>query len=139
MHIPHRYSLEIDDPALFGRFTKWMVTVADHAMIDYLRRLDKLKNETHIEDAPQKELAYDPLQDILQDGGFGFEDESLSASFSRLSQMRRKILIMAFVEQLSSQEIAERLDVPIKYVYNQKHEALRKLRDQLMEGGRRDG
>jgi len=73
--------------------------------------------------------------EALFETGFDFEEERLSRAFSELPVLRQRILEMAFVKRLSAQEIAQRLNCSVKYIYNQKHAALKKLRDILLKGG----
>ena len=54
-----------------------------------------------------------------------------------LPLLRRQVLSMLFVEQLTAIEIAERLNCPVNYVYKEKHRALQKIRV-TMEGDGHD-
>ena len=139
MYRTPQFTFEDDDPALLGRFTAWMVDVVGHARIDFLRRQDRWKNETAIDMVSQSAGAYmDPLPSHTPKDEFDFVEDKLSVAFSRLTLMRRRVLTLIFVERLSAQEVAGRLNCSVKFVYNQKHEALKRLRDQLMEGRGRD-
>ena len=57
-----------------------------------------------------------------------FEEEKLSEAFRTLPLMKRRILTMLFVEQLSPREIASHLNCSVQYVYNQRSLALKSLR-----------
>lgn len=59
---------------------------------------------------------------------FDFEEEKLSEAFRTLPLMKRRILTMLFVEQLSPREIASHLNCSVQYVYNQRSLALKSLR-----------
>jgi RNA polymerase sigma factor (sigma-70 family) len=134
MKTPPRFVIEDDDIDLLRQFTVWIERVVHYARLEYMRRLDYAANEVPLDDVPEGTFVYeDPLP--LSKGQFEFEDAGLSRAFSGLDQLRRRILIFIFVEGLSAQETADRLGCPVNYVYKQKHLALKKLRDQLMEEG----
>lgn len=135
MNIVPRFIIEDDDHSLLGRYTAWMVDVVDHARIDCMRRQEHWKNETAMDSIPEYEDSHEYQMPLLfSKDEFDFAEGRLSAAFSRLTLMRRKILTLLFVEGVSAQDVAERLNCSVKFVYNQKHEALKKLRKQLMEG-----
>jgi RNA polymerase sigma factor (sigma-70 family) len=52
---------------------------------------------------------------------FDFEEERLSRAINELPLLRRRVLAMTFIEQLTAPEIAERLGCSANYVYKQKH------------------
>jgi DNA-directed RNA polymerase specialized sigma24 family protein len=52
--------------------------------------------------------------------------------------MRRRILELSFIEGLSAMETAHLLGRSVNYIYDQKHAAIKKLRDALLRGGERD-
>ena len=135
MNITPRFRMEDDDLDLLWRFTAYMELVVRNAKIDYLRSQDYLKRENTVKYLLVGDfITYDdPLP--ASDSEFDFEEERLEEAFSRLTLMRRQILALTFVEGLSAQETADRLNCSVKFVYNQKHEALKRLRNYLMEGG----
>jgi RNA polymerase sigma factor (sigma-70 family) len=134
MKSPPRFVIEDDDIDLLRRFTAWIEHVVYYARLEYMRRFDHAANEISLEEAPESAFVYEDPP-LITKNQFEFEDASLSRSFSRLSLLRRRILILIFVEGLSAQDTADALGCSVDYVYKQKHMALKKLRDQLMDGG----
>ncbi len=136
MNFTPRFVIEDDDPAMRGRFTKWMVEVVKHAAYDYLRRHENQQQNTYGLTPPDHAGCENqtPASD-----GFDFEEERLSQAFSGLSLLRRRILTLTFVEGLTAQETADRLGCKVEDVYLQKHRVIKKLRDLLMEGGGEHG
>ena len=67
---------------------------------------------------------------------FEFEEEKLANAFLSLPLMRKRVLEMLFIEELSDIEIAQNMNCSVKYVYDQKYLALQKLRKSL--GGETD-
>lgn len=65
---------------------------------------------------------------------FDFEEEKLAQAFSALPLMRREVLRLLFVEELTPGEIAAKLHCSMNYVHKQKSRALQKLRAALTDG-----
>jgi RNA polymerase sigma factor (sigma-70 family) len=141
MDIPSRFVIEDDDLDLLRRFTAYMELVVSHARIDYLRRQNYRNREVALERLPEEETGGYELPLLTNGGGneFDFEEGRLGAAFSRLNLLRQRILTLTFVEGLSAREVADKLNCSVDYVYLQKHRTLKKLRDQLMEGGDKRG
>ena len=74
------------------------------------------------------------IQNVGTEGSFDFEEESLGAAFSRLSAVKREIITMLFLLDMTPHEIADKLGCTVQYVYKQKSLALKRLRD-LLKGG----
>jgi len=126
------------DGELIARFTAFMVQIVTNAKIDYVRRQRHLKWETPTDTPPLQEgtsSKTERWQNGIPDSEFDFAEERISNALSSLPALRRRILELSFIEQLSAQEIAEELEYSIKFVYDQKHAALKKLRDLLLKGG----
>ena len=139
MNIFPRFVIEDDDLDLLWRFTAYIKLLVIHAKIEYLRKQGHLKKEIPSDRLIIDEsVGYeDPLP--ISPDEFDFIEEKLADAFSKLNSLRRQILTLIFVEGLSAQEVADKLNCSVDYVYLQKHRALRKLRDQLMEEGDRCG
>ena len=65
--------------------------------------------------------------------GFDFMESRLADAFRELPLMRRRILEMLFVEELSPVEIAAKLLCTVQHVYNQRSLAIKRLRQQMMK------
>ena len=138
MNIPSPFTIYDDDLELVRRFTAFMELVVIHARVDFLRKQDRNKHEVPLDELLlEEELYYD---NTFQRNGneFDFEEEKLEKAFERLPLLRKNLLTLIFVEGLSVQEVADRLNCPVEYVYQKKHRTLNALRDQLMdeEGGK---
>lgn len=70
---------------------------------------------------------------VLRETEFDFEEERLARAFSELSVERQKLLTLVFLYDLKPEEAAEVLHYSIKKFYNNKYEALKKLRTMLSE------
>jgi RNA polymerase sigma factor (sigma-70 family) len=115
-----------------------MEKVVSHAKIDYLRQqksATKREPTEYLADYP--EPSYTPDFRIAPPNEFDFEEGRLAESFAKLPLMRRKVLTLLFVEGLSAEEIADRLNCSRDYVYKAKLRALKTLR-YLLEGGGED-
>jgi len=141
MYINPKYKFDDSDRELIAQFTAFMVKVVTSAKIDYIRRQRHWKWEVLMDKPP--ELQNDKPNperwlSAVSDGEFYFAEERISKALSDLTTLRRRILELSFIEELSAQEIAEILGCSVKFVYNQKHAALKKLRDNLLNGGEAD-
>ena len=138
MQISAKFIIEDDNLALLWQFTAWMEQVIARAGIDYRRRQKHRNHESYLEESTQSILSYeDPLP--VNRTEFEFTEDKLSEAFGKLKLLRRQILALTFVEGLSAQETADRLNCSVDYVYLQKHRALKALRDHLIEGGGKRG
>ena len=63
---------------------------------------------------------------------FDFEEQRLAEAFRELLLMRRRILEMLFVEDLTPSEIAAKLHCSVQHVYNQRSLAIKRLRERLI-------
>lgn len=119
---------------LRGRFTRWIVITAEHAQKNYLR-------------AEKKQLQTVPLEEadvaivdtaLLSPDSFDFEEQRLAEAFRELPLMRRRILEMLFVEELTPSEIAAKLHCSVQHVYNQRSLAIKRLRERLIKERKND-
>ncbi|HCC34827.1 MAG TPA: hypothetical protein DEQ02_04035 [Ruminococcaceae bacterium] len=127
----------MDDSDLRNIFSAWMEKVVRHAKIDYIQALRvqaKKKSVPYPTDMP--EAAYEQDFRLVSSDEFDFEEERLAQSFAQLPLLRRQVLTMIFVEELSADEIAVRLNCSRDYVYIAKLRALKRLRFLLEEDDR---
>lgn len=59
---------------------------------------------------------------------FDFENQFLAKAFESLSEQRKQIVEMIFIEGLKSAEAAKLRNYPINEVYQEKYQALKKLK-----------
>ena len=129
------------DSELFAQFTAFMVKVITSAKIDYIRRQRHWRWEISTEILPDILDERPSLEDRMIEAsmkGFHYAEERIAAALSTLRVEERRILELAYIEELSAEEIAALLGRPIRFVYNQKYIALRKLRKALLPGGEMD-
>ena len=118
---------------LRGRFTRWIVITAQNAQKNYLRTEGKRPKTISIDEI---EL---PITDTLLpkietvSGSFDFAEQHLADAFRELPLMRRRILELLFVDELSPAEIAQKLHCSVQHVYNQRSLAIKRLRERLIK------
>ena len=94
---------------LRGRFTRWIVITAEHAQKNYLRAEKKQLQTVPLEEADVAIADTALLSAGVTPDSFDFEEQRLAEAFRELPLMRRRILEMLFVEELTPSEIAAKL------------------------------
>lgn len=123
---------------LKGRFTVWLEKVVRNAKINYIKKLKREPQLVYLEEIPESVLTTQSSSyEVYTKSEFEFEEERLSKAFSKLPLMRKRILAMLFVENISPDEISKRLNCSPQYVYNQRYKALKALKNELDKGGER--
>lgn len=116
-----------------GALGAWLTGITRFAIADHLRRRHRAY-----------EVSTDPKElPIGQDGGSGWTDEVatalvISAELERIGEPQQSIVRMAYFQQLSHQDIADRLQMPVGTVKSHVSRTLRRLRDQLGKAGEWD-
>lgn len=123
------------DDVLRARFTKWLDIVIYRAKLKYLRKMDTKLETISIEELPESSLPTyeESLYRNPLKTEFDFEEERLANAFMKLPMKRQQILTMLFVEEKMPEEIAKALNCSTQHVYDQKYQALKKLRLELSE------
>ncbi|MCL2301387.1 MAG: sigma-70 family RNA polymerase sigma factor [Firmicutes bacterium] len=116
-------------------YTTYIGRVAGYARQEYLRTLLQQHREIPLEELSEETLGL--VEDRYFPNEFELAEERLSRAVNELPLLRRRVLSMLFVEQLTAPEVAEKLGCSVNYVYNEKHRTLRKIRD-MMEGDDHD-
>lgn len=122
---------------LRARFTVWLETVVYRAKLKYLNR-HRTKFETvSMEEVPEDMLSVseNTVYGTASRSAFDFEEERLAEAFANLPIKRQQILTMLFVEERKPEEIARLLNCSAQHVYDQRYQALKKLRQALAKGG----
>lgn len=126
-----------EDDLLRARFTMWLNTTLIHARQRFLEKNTQKLILVPLDEALDESLA-DPKDCFISvessQEAFDFEEEKLAQAFSELPLMRREVLRLLFVEELTPSEIAKQLHCSLNYVHKQKSRALQKLRAALLEG-----
>lgn len=121
---------------LRARFTAWLNTTVYRAKLKYLNR-ERSKIETlSIEEVPENVLSISEKEVYRssEQFAFDFEEEKLAQAFANLPIKRQQILTMLFVEERKPEEIAKLLNCSPQHVYDQRYQALKKLRQELKKG-----
>jgi len=120
------------DSELFARFTGFMKKVVVYAHSTYEHKTKYKSVESLFGDFPETLLVHElDLETLLQNEHFHLEKPEFICAFYGLSSVQQKILELTFINQLTGEEIANRLNSTVKYVYNQRAIAIKKLRDLL--------
>lgn len=122
---------------LRARFTTWLETTVYRARLKYLGRQKRQLETVPIEEVSEEALSITEnfISDRNSESSFDFEEERLADAFSKLPIKRQEILTMLFVEERKPEEIARLLNCSAQHVYDQRYQALKKLRKALLERG----
>ena len=130
----HQQKSEHDE--LRARFTAWLETTVYRARLKYLEREKPKVNIVSIEELPESALAVSEKAAYANPkSAFVFEEERLAEAFAKLPIKRQEILTMLFVEERKPEEIARILNCSPQHVYDQRYQALKKLRIALTKDG----
>ena len=126
----HRKQDYPEKDELRARFTAWLDITAYRARLKYLRKEIPSVDVISIEDLPDGCLVTTEAELFRGSGkaSFDFEEERLSDAFQQLPIKRQEILTMLFVEGKKPEEIARCLNCSVQHVYDQRYQALKKLR-----------
>lgn len=123
---------------LRARFTKWLETLVYRARVDYIRKISEKIEEIPIDDVAEEYLSYSNFEDDcirrLSELDFQFEADDIIEAYMKLSSIRKKILVMLFIEEKHPGEIAKQIGCSVDYIYSQKKQALKLLRNMLERG-----
>ena len=125
------------EDVLRARFTKWLDIVIYRAKLKYLRKTETKLETVSLEELPESSLPVykEDLYKGFSKTAFDFEEERLADAFVKLPIRRQQILTMLFVEEKKTEEIAKELNCSPQHVYDQKYQALKKLRIELTKEG----
>ncbi|MBQ9687038.1 MAG: sigma-70 family RNA polymerase sigma factor [Oscillospiraceae bacterium] len=120
---------------LRARFTAWLETTIYRARLKYIHKEERNIPTVSLESLSDSCLyTYDePSSYSSTVSQFDFEEERLANAFANLPIKRQQILTMLFVEERKPEEIARILHCSAQHVYDQRYQALRKLRKALTE------
>lgn len=127
---------KLEKDELRARFTSWLNKTLLNATKMYYRSQKSQYITIPLEELP---LEYkidpnNPYERIERPAdAFDFEEERLAKAFFELPLMRREVLRLLFVCEMTPEEISQRLHCSASYVRKQKFYALKKLRELLEE------
>ena len=128
----HTQQSQPEPDVLRARFTCWLEVLVYRARRKYLRKEEHRIKTISLDDLPEEQWPIAPAP-VLRETEFDFEEERLARAFSKLSVERQKLLTLVFLYELKPEEAAEVLHYSIKKFYNNKYEALKKLRTMLSD------
>ena len=128
----HTQQSQPEPDVLRARFTCWLEVLVYRARRQYLRKEEHRIKTISLDDLPEEQWPIAPAP-VLRETEFDFEEERLARAFSELSVERQKLLTLVFLYDLKPEEAAEVLHYSIKKFYNNKYEALKKLRTMLSD------
>ncbi len=134
----HQEKSERDE--LRARFAGWLEVTLYRAKLNYVKRREREKDIVYVDVFPEELwVSENPernwIQGITEPGAFQFEEERLEKAFHTLSEQKKEILTMLFVEERTPKEIASQMDCSLQHVYKQRFQALKQLKQMLEKGG----
>ena len=128
---------------LRAKFTAWLKVVIRNAKLNYLQKVQNHPQIVSYDEIPESILVMDDpeeewIRGMKKSTPYDFEEERLAKAFLELPLKRRRIMELLFLEELSEQETAKRLNCSTGHVRKQRNIALKKLRSQLMKDGDAD-
>jgi RNA polymerase sigma-70 factor (ECF subfamily) len=116
-------------------FKTWLFTIAKHTAFDYFKKKKALPFSAF--DDGEGGNAFEEIGDgqVLPDEMLARQElaADLDRMLAKLSEGSKNILLLAYREDFSLQEIAEILDEPYNTVKSRHNRALRKLRDVMLK------
>lgn len=108
-----------------GKFRNWIISLSKYKALDYLRKRkrDEELNEEHISDEASIE------EEMLSNE----EKDFIKKSINSLESIDRDIFTLRFIEDLSIEEISEKLNIDKGTLYTRISRGKKKLK-KLMEG-----
>lgn len=119
------------------RFSPWLYRIAQNLAVDHLRKRRNLVylDEPSGEDGGlywQIESDEPGPEEIVE---FSDLKQSLEDALTKLSPMYRTVLLLRFVQELSYEDMARALDLPLTTVKTRLHRAREALREHLTKQG----
>ncbi len=115
-----------------GRFSSWLFGIVHHMAIDELRRrasrpaaVEMDSGEDSLRDVP------DSSQDVAASVLSNLQSAQLQAALKQLPEAQRSVILMAYFDGLTHQQIAAKLNQPLGTVHTRARLALQKLKEAL--------
>lgn len=112
-------------------FTAWLEKLLHYAKLDYIKKEKDRFYVISIDVIPEFRLSYEPSFKSKQEK---FENEKLEDAFLSLTETRKNVVYLSFIEGLSAGEISKRLNLNTDNVRKIKERALAELRAILLSG-----
>ena len=119
---------------LRGQFTVWLEKLVVRAKLDYIRSNRRYLDVVSIDELSDEVLSVcdEPIRE--KSHNFEFEDERMEQAFRQLTPLRRQILTLLLVEEMTPEKVAAELGCSVDAVYNNRFRALKKLREVVGKG-----
>jgi RNA polymerase sigma-70 factor, ECF subfamily len=113
-----------------GSFKNFLVMKTRSRSIDKLRsHQTRHRISQHLQTIHSPRTVTTPIEQAVRSQSV----QSVRAALSRLPRTEREVLKSAYYEELSHAEIANQLDIPLGTVKSRSRQALRKMREALLE------
>lgn len=113
-------------PERGNKLGTWIGLLATNSAWDYLRSLSRRPQSTEMSEAEQNIVSQDdPYADVVRKQRWALVNDALQA----FSEKDQTFVALYYVEGLSAEEVAAKMDVSVKTVYSKKH----KIRCRLQE------
>jgi RNA polymerase sigma-70 factor, ECF subfamily len=113
-----------------GSFKNFLVMKTRSRSIDKLRsHQTRHRISQHLQAIHSPRTVTTPIEQAVRSQSV----QSVRAALSRLPRTEREVLKSAYYEELSHAEIANQLDIPLGTVKSRSRQALRKMREALLE------
>ncbi len=116
-----------------GRVLAWVLTICRSRALDLLRRQDHA--ELHDDPGSLAEQSDEHASDPQQLISMFQRDSAVHAAMTQLTDVQRQLIALAFLRDLSHQQIADHLDMPLGTVKTHIRKALAALQGLLADGG----
>jgi RNA polymerase sigma-70 factor, ECF subfamily len=113
-----------------GSFKNFLVMKTRSRSIDKLRsHQTRCRISQHLHVIDSHRIGRNPIEQVVQKQSM----QSVRKALSALPRTERDVLRSTYYEELSHKEIANQLDIPLGTVKSRSRQALRKMRDALVE------
>ena len=111
-------------------FTAWLEKLLHYAKLDYIKKEKDRFYIISIDVIPEYHLSYEPSFKTKHEK---FENEKLEDAFLSLTELRKKVIYLYFIQGYTTDEIAKMLNLNPKNVNKIKERALSSLRNILLD------
>lgn len=115
-------------PAI-GSPAAWLMTIAHHKAVDKVRSHQSSANRDGRWAAANHSIAYD---EVLESVTSRSESRELMKCLTRLSEVQREAIVLAYFGCLTYREVAERLSKPLPTIKTRIRDGLQQLRAQVV-------
>ncbi|TFC42788.1 sigma-70 family RNA polymerase sigma factor [Cryobacterium sp. TMT1-21] len=111
-----------------GGASTWILTMAHRRAVDRIRSSQASRDRDTKIGIRDLAVAYDEVSETVE---VRLEHERVEKAMSRLTQLQRQAISLAYYGGLSQSEVAERLQIPLGTVKTRLRDGMIRLRDEL--------